>query len=252
MKTDSKEIVSSLEQYGFSENEALVYLFLLKKIEASAFEIAKATEIPRTTVYLTLESLKKQGFISQLRKNNVAYFTPESEKQLINLLKRKEEVINEIMPQIRAISSRSIDTPTAKLFIGLEGVKSGFEDILETMKTQHIKELCGTSQPNVLKYLPKYFPNWLKARENLGVFTRMILPHDANDYLQSNELREVRFLPEKFPFRCSVSIYGNKMAFFSLQEEDFYCVIIESTAIAEMLRQFFFFTWEMLGKQVTA
>lgn len=248
MKTDSKHIVDSLEQYGFTANEAVVYVFLLKKLEASAFEIAKETEIPRTTVYTILESLKKQGFISQIRKNNVAYFTPESTNQLLHLLKKKEDIVNEIMPQIRAISSRSIDAPTAKLFIGLDGIRTGLEDILETLKAKKIKQIYSTSQPDLFKYLPKYFPNWLKAREDMGVFTKLILPYNAQKYLESNTLREVRYLPDKFPFSCSVTIYGNKVAFFSLREEDPYCVIIESEAIIEMFKQFFLFSWEMLKR----
>ncbi|MFA6158530.1 MAG: helix-turn-helix domain-containing protein [Candidatus Paceibacterota bacterium] len=248
MKTDNKEIIDSLELYGFSPNEATVYVFLLKKIESSAFEIAKESGIPRTTVYTTLESLKRQGFVSRLRKNNVAYFTPESPNRLIGLLKKKEEVVNSILPQIRAISSRNVDAPTAKLFVGIDGIKSGLEDILETLKSQKIKQILATSQPDMTKHLPKYFPAWLKSREDIGVFTKLILSHDARGYLFSNELREVRYLPEKFPFDCSVTIYGNKMAFFSLRDDDAYCVIIESRSIADMLSKFFLFSWEMLGK----
>lgn len=249
MKTDNRELIDSLELYGFSGNEAAIYLFLLKTVEATAFQIAKDTGIPRTTVYLTLESLKKQGFISQLRKNNIAYFTPESPNQLLKLLKKKEEVINEIMPQIRALTSRNIDTPTAKLFVGLDGIKISLEDILETLKIEKIKQISATSQPDLLEYLPKYFPMWLKNREELGVFTKLILPYNGRNYLKSNELREVRILPEKFPFTTSVTIYGDKIAFFSLQEDNPYCVILESKSITEMFKQFFSFSWEMLGKK---
>lgn len=247
MKTDSKEVRCLLEQYGFSENEAAIYLFLLRSFEPTVFEIAKETGVPRTTVYATLELLKKQGFISQSRRNNVARFSAESTNQLMNLLKRKEEVVNELMPHIRAIASRHIDAPTAKLFVGLDGVRSGLEDILETLKTRKIQHIYATSQPDLMEYLPKYFPRWLKEREDLGVFTKLILPHAAHGYLVSNELREVRFLPEAFPFDCSVTICGDKCAFFSVRADDVYCVIIESQSIAAMLRQFFLFSWEMLG-----
>lgn len=249
MKTDTKEIQIALETYGFSGNEALVYIFLLKNLEATAFVIAKETGIPRTTVYVTLESLRKQRFISQFKKNNIAYFTPESPSQLIKLLKRKEDIINEIMPQIRAVVSRNIDTPIVKLFIGLDGIKIGLEDILETLKIQKIKQICATSQPDLLEYLPKYFPSWLKSREELGVFTKLILSEKAKDYLLTNKLREVRALPKQFPFSVSVTIYGNKVAFFSLEEADPYCVIVESASITEMFRQFFLFSWEILGSK---
>ncbi len=248
MKNNSKQVEQALKQYGFTENEAAVYVALLKSLESTAFEVAKSTEIPRATVYLILESLKKQGFISQFRKNNVAYFTPESPNHLLNLLKKKEDVVNEIMPQIRALAGRRIDTPVAKLYVGIEGVKTGFEDILETLKEQKIKQILATSQPEMEEYLPKYFPEWLKRREDLGVFTKLILPATAQNYLQTNTLREVRYLPEKFPFDCAVTIYGSKIAFFSIKGDEPYCVVIESASIAEMFTQFFSFSWEMLGK----
>ncbi len=248
MKNDSKPVEQALKQYGLTENESAVYVTLLKKLEATAFEVAKSTEIPRATVYLTLESLKKQGFISQIRKNNVAYFTPESPNQLLHLLKKKEEIVNGVMPQIRALAGRQVDTPVAKLYVGIEGIKIGFEDILETIKGQKIKQILATSQPEMVEYLPKYFPDWLKRREDLGVFTKLILPASAHDYLQSNSLREVRYLPEKFPFDCAVTIYGNKIAFFSIKADEPYCVVVESASIAEMFTQFFSFSWEMLGK----
>ena len=248
MKTDSKEVVRLLEQYGFSENEAAVYVFLLGSFEPTAFEVSKATDIPRTTVYVTLESLKKQGFVSQTRRNNIARFSAESTNRLMQLLKQKEEVVNELMPYIRALASRHVDAPTAKLFIGLEGVRAGLDDIIETLKSRKIREIHATSQPELMEYLPKYFPRFLQAREELGVFTKLILPYAARAYLPANELREVRILPEGFPFDCSVTIYADKCAFFSARESDSYCVIIESISITDMVRQFFLFTWEMLGR----
>ncbi len=249
MKTDSNGIAASLEYYGLSKNEAYIYLFLLRATEASAFVVARETGIPRTTAYATLEALKKQGFISQFKKNNIAHFTPESPNRLLTLLKRKEEIVNEIMPHIRSLAFRTIDSPIVKLYTGLDGIKAGLGDVLETLKATKYKQLLATSQPELIKYLPKYFPNWLKARESLGVFTKLILPHSAHDYLDSNALREVRYLPARFPFTCSVDIYANKIVFFSISDADPYCVIIESQAITEMFRQFFLFSWEMLGRQ---
>jgi sugar-specific transcriptional regulator TrmB len=246
MKTDSKEILASLEEYGLSRNEASIYIFLLKKLEATAFEVAKETTIPRTTVYATLESLKKQGFISQFKRNNVAYFTPESPSRLVRLLKDKEEIINSVMPQIQAIASRQTNSPVTKLYVGIDGIKHGLEDILETLKKHKIKQIYATSQADLLKFLPKYFPDWLKRREELGVFTKLILPSTASNYLKTNELREVRYLPEKFPFTTSVTMYGNKMAFFSLEGDDPYCVIVESASITGLFSQFFLFSWETL------
>lgn len=242
------ELKQALEQYGFTKNETLIYLYLLKHLEATAFTIAKSTGIPRSTVYITLEGMRKQGFISSFRKNNVAYYTAESPNRLLHTLKQKEDIIESVMPQILAMTSQNIDAPVAKLFTGITGIKIGLEDILETLKKKKIKQICATSQPDLLKYLPKFFPNWLKQREEIGVFTRLILPASAKEYLKSNELREVRYLDKKFPFTCSVTIYGDKVAFFSFQATEPYCMIIKSLAVSEMFTQFFLFAWEMLDQ----
>lgn len=248
MKIDSKDIISALERYGFLQNEAVVYVYLIKQLEAKAFDISKQTGVPRTTVYKILESLKKQGIISEFKKNNIAYFTPENPNQLMRALKDKEEIMDSIMPQIQAMASRQTDSPVTKLYVGIDGIKQGLEDILETLKKHKIKQIYATSQTDLLIFLPKYFPDWLKRREDQGVFTKLILPSTSQSYLKTNELREVRYLPEKFPFTSSVTMYGNKLAFFSLEGDEPYCVIVESASIAGLFVQFFLFTWEMLER----
>lgn len=248
---DTMEIKQALEQYGFSKNETLIYIHLLKNMEATAFEIAQATNIPRSTVYITLESLKKQGFVSQFRKNNVAYFALESPNRLVGKLKQRQEIIEGVMPEIRAMAFDKMDKPIATLHTGVIGIKFGLEDILETIKEKKLKEILATSQPVTLKFFPKYFPNWLKQREDLGVFTKLILPATAKQYLTSNELREVRFLDKKFPFDSSFCIYADKIIFFSFFENEPYCIIIQSKSVVEMFTQFFMFSWEILGSSST-
>jgi len=240
------EIRQALEHYGFTKNETLIYIYLLKNIEATAFEIAKKTGIPRSTVYITLESLKKQGFLSQFRKNKVAYFALESPNRLVGRLKQRQEIIESVMPEIRAMAFDKMDKPITTLHTGISGIKFGLEDILETIKEKKLKEIFATSQPVTLKFFPKYFPNWLKQREDLGVFTKLILPATAKQYLTSNKLREVRFLNKKFPFDGSLCIYADKIIFFSFFENEPYCIIIQSKSVTDMFSQFFLFSWEML------
>lgn len=73
-----KNVINSLVSYGLTSNEASIYVCLLRKLEASVFEIAKETGISRATVYITLEKMKELKLVSLLRKNNVQYFTPEN------------------------------------------------------------------------------------------------------------------------------------------------------------------------------
>lgn len=53
----------SLEEFGLSRYEALVYVALLSEGEVSAAELSYASGVPRTKVYPTLHRLEKKGLV---------------------------------------------------------------------------------------------------------------------------------------------------------------------------------------------
>ena len=59
----AKRTQEVLEQFGLSSNEARVYQSALQLGETSPFGIAKATGIPRTTVYAVLTDLALKGLV---------------------------------------------------------------------------------------------------------------------------------------------------------------------------------------------
>ncbi len=247
-------IQGTLKKYGFSEHETAVYTCLLKQVEATAFKLAKETSIPRATTYRVLDALKNMNLVSSWRKNNVAYYTAESPKRLIKILDEKREMIQEILPEILNMRNTDSFIPAAKIYEGTEGMKIVWDDILDTAEAQHLKVIHAISHPGILEYLPKYFPGWLKRREKLGVFSYLITSESKvlNDFIMlNNHFRETRLLPSTSPIKGTIDIYGNKIAFFSLKDKQIYSIILESPTIAEMLRQFFVSTWQLLEKPKT-
>jgi hypothetical protein len=72
---------------------------------------------------------------------------------------------------------------------------------------------------------------------------------DLLEIFKSDEGREMRFMPKDFPFDCSLELYGNKLAMFSFKDGEVYSMIIESESVTTLFRQFFLFTWSMLGEK---
>lgn len=245
-----KNLINSLISYGLTENEAVIYVCLLQKLEASVFEIAKETSIPRATVYITLEKMKKSLLVSSLRKNNVLYYTPESTSRLKKILEDKQKTLEEVLPQLNALINTDTNKPNTRIYIGHDGVKIVLEDILETMRNEKLHTLLAASRSDIVHYFPKYFPEWLKRREGLSIRTKLIIPEKerVDHVFDPNELRETRFLPTEFLFDATVEIYGNKLAFFSLRDGEVYSIIVESRPIADMFKQFFLFAWEHANK----
>ncbi|MFA5945757.1 MAG: helix-turn-helix domain-containing protein [Patescibacteria group bacterium] len=240
--------VSSLTKVGLSQNEAKIYLCLLKIIEGTAFQIAKRADIPRTTVYASLESLKAQGLVTSFRKNNVFYFTAENPKQILTILRHKQEIMNELLPSLQALSVGTDIQPSVKMFTGTQGLKLAFEDILETLKSTGEKVLYAAAYPDVMDALPKYYHEWVKRREKLDVTTKMILPESARDRTNFYEghNRQVRFMPEPYLFQCAMDIYAHKIVYFATKEGQTYSIILESPIIADAFLQFFLFAFDHL------
>lgn len=240
--------VTSLTRLGLSANEAKIYVCLLKILEGTVFEIAKRADIPRTTTYTALESLKAQGLVTGFRKNNVQYFTPENPKQILTILKHKEEIMHELLPSLQALSIGTDIQPSVKMFTGTQGMKLAFEDILETLEKSEQRVLYAAAFPDVMDLLPKYYHNWVKRREELGVTTKMILPELARERKNFYEghNREVRFMPEPYLYQCAMDIYGNKIVYFSMREGTIYSIILESPTIADAFLKFFLFAFDHL------
>jgi len=241
------QLTSALSQYGLSINEAKSYEFLLKKIEATAYEVAQKVKVPRTTIYKALESLKDKGFVVSFKKNGKLHFTPENPNQFYKKLKRKQEIIDSIMPEMRALIESPDIKPVIKLYEGKEGLKKVWDDILETAKREKIKRLYAISHPTIYELLPKYFPEWVKKRVALGISVQIILPDiESARSLDNKELRIQKYLPKKHPYQSTVDIYGDKIAFFSLKKKEVNSIILESPTLAEMFRSFFLTMWELL------
>jgi sugar-specific transcriptional regulator TrmB len=241
-----------LNKYGFPENEVKIYLALLKHSDISAFHLANETKLPRTSVYHILDTLINQGLVTSWKKNNVHYYTAESPNRLIKVLDDKKELIKSILPEMLGMKDADELNPKTRLYTGAEGMKIVWEDILETLESTGSKEIHAVTYTGMFHLLPKYFPQWLKRREKLGIKTYAIaadIEENKVPGMRTDNFRETRLLPPGPSLKGTIDIYANKIAFFSVKEKEIYSIIIESNSMSEMLRQFFLSTWELLGEK---
>src|SRR3990167_4039585 len=95
--------IEQLKKFGLSEKEAKVYLACLNLGDSLASDISLKSNLPRTLVYDLLERLIDLGLISYVVKNNKKYFRAADPKELIRILKEKQEAINKVMPQLEKL-----------------------------------------------------------------------------------------------------------------------------------------------------
>jgi hypothetical protein len=194
--------------------------------------------------------MRRQGLVTQFRKNKVLHYSPTSPNILRTILTEKEKILQEILPSLHELSSQVIVKPKVELYTGKEGIKILLEDILYTCKKNAVHEIYAAAHPELLDAVPVFFQEWVKRRAENKIFVHLIIPSSMKHRTEyySGHLRETRFLPANFPFQCTMDIYGNKLGFFSLKDGEIYTVIIESPTISDLFKQFFLFTWNTLKR----
>lgn len=246
-------IETALKKYGFDEREVEIYLYLLRNLEATAFAISRDTGIPKTTVYYSLEKMRKNDFISMWRKNNIKYYSLESPNQLLYRLRDKEETIKLVMPQIRALTNETKHRPIVRLYTGQTGVKSALDEVLEDFKSGDVTEVLQFIPEGIFEKLPTYFPKWIEMREKMKIRTKVIAPIINNksrfsQFYKNTENKDLRFLKDDLPFDGWVHMYNNKIVSVTIEGEEIYSIIVESYATTKMFTRFFEFTFNSLPR----
>ena len=81
----TESLLPDFKRLGFTDYEAKIYMQLLAESPATAYEIAKATGVPRPNTYNALESLTKRGAVQPISENPARYVAAPPDRHLSNL-----------------------------------------------------------------------------------------------------------------------------------------------------------------------
>lgn len=257
-------MLEQLKKIGISENEAKVYMALLDLGSATAQDISKKAGIPRPTVYVQLEDLKKIGLASTFEKEPTrkggatkTMFRAESPEHLVRFVahqkaavSEKEELLKVMLPDLGKYFENAGERPKVRFFEGIEGLKTmQAETVKQFPKLKEILNI--TSLDAVFGIFPTLTEDYSSLRIKHGVHSRIIYSTKKAPFLKNTDqkmLRRSRFIPpEKFPYINDLGIIGNSVEFSVLKEKPF-GIIIENEDIAESMRSFFNLAWEAAEK----
>jgi sugar-specific transcriptional regulator TrmB len=248
--SSSNNIEEALKQYGLDTEQIAIYLYLIQHGDDTPFNISKGTTIPRTTVYRILEELRNIGIVSLFKKNNVAYYSPESARRLVQRLKEKEAAVTNVLPAIESLFQTSGNVPHVKMYVGQNGARAGLDVLYETIEKRGFRDMYTYAHPDLSKHLPKYLSTLIERRKKLKIKVKLIAPSSARgpelEHYQPDEWREMRYMPENFPFHGTMIMSGTIAVCFSLKDNQLHTIVLESESIVTMFKQFFLYTWETL------
>jgi HTH-type transcriptional regulator, sugar sensing transcriptional regulator len=239
-----------LEQIGFHEKEARVYLACLQLGQDTAYHIAQKCALKRATVYFTLNLLVERGLVSIWKTKKATLWRAANPKKLFTQIKRKEEALTEIFPLLQSIYNFDEEKPNIQVFEGKEGLRQLYLEAIEFLKKG--KELLAYGDVSHIDTMLEDLTAFLlKELKNKRYRVREILNTKENNSNYVKTVRKnknpnhiIRFAGDNLFFSENDNIiFGNKLVIFSTQNRIF-ATVIESKSIADSYRSLFELAWK--------
>lgn len=239
------DLEKTLKNYGLTEKQAKIYLACLELGSASVVKISQKASLARSTTYEVLESLKGQGLVSTFQKKKVQYFSVEEPQKVVSLAKEKAELLEQALPQFRAMYGQGKTQPTVRFYQGKQGMKLILDEMLN-----EAKEISAFSSADDLFSTLESFPEFVKKRLKQKIPAKVILRDSIKarerQKLGQQELREVRIIPADYDYHGMTFIWGKKIAMFSF-EKDLVALVIESEELNKVQKAMFDIIWQGLS-----
>ncbi len=221
---------------GLNRKESQIYLANLRIGYSLVQDIAKNAKMNRTSAYDLLDSLEKKGFVSHTISSGKKYYQATNPQNLFNLLKEKESLVKQALPELNAIKeSVTKKPPNIEVYMGKNGLKTIFEDILQNSKYFD----CIASKKHLFELFKFYFPHFVKRRVKQRIKVRII----------SNEQPYDKKAPYKLinnNLKTATWLYNNKIAMVSLEEKQPIGIIIDEKNFFDTQKLMFDLLWENL------
>lgn len=243
-----------LKDLGLGELEIKFYLASLIHGSASIGELAKKTNIDRSTAYFIADELKNKGFIEEdFKKYKKQIFVKEPNHLLAEIKKNREKFseyekdVVDLMPQLAAGYTKGDFKPVLRFYKGPEG----FNEIRNDILTSKISEILLYSNQKASEkvFSHKDTREFIKKRmeNHIKIKVIAISQPEAKQLFENDkkELRVSKLLPKGVEFSAETYIYGDKVAMLDHTTE-FIGFIVKSREFAHAQRIIFQTLWNSL------
>lgn len=234
--------IEILTKIGLTEQEALVYLSLLKSGLSPASKIAKDADIKRTTIYPTLKSIIKKGGATLHFKGSQRFYLAKNPQRLAEVFKHRVKTFEDIIPTLEILKSNNLDGGGLMFIESIDELKNFYEEILIDYKNKSYRIMGNT---NIWEGIDSnYFINFRKRRAGANIKTKILLSSDSLDINPKDEklLRDFKYLPEKFKFKSTMDIFDDKVLIINPTGTSL-AVVIALPTMTDIFKSMFDMLW---------
>ncbi len=221
-----------LEQYGLSEKQAAIYLATLELGRAPVLRIANKAAVKRPTAYVVLNELLQMGLVEIIPRGSTKFYQAIDPKALLERLQRKTQLLEQSLPELRALLNTTQGKPKVRFYEGKQGIYGLYEN--EILQQSELFSLVNLHEFAKI-FSEKEMLALLDRMQDSNIETKELIDSSAEArwYLKEKNKRKLgdtKILPKKFQFDVDFLVYGNTVVTVSLK--NLVAVVIEDVAIS--------------------
>ncbi len=239
---------TALRELGLSDQEAAVYISLLRSGGTIASTVAKDIGIKRTTVYAILKAMAQKGFVTQYYRKNKQLFYAERPERVAHYFEKKVSSFIDIIPALESIEKKDIQIAGLRFIQTMNELKQFYDGILGEYKN---KQYCAIGSTVAWQGLePEFFTSFRKERAAAHIKTKILITEESRKINPDDPtlLREVCYLPEKYQFKSTIDIFKDKVLIVS-PELSTLAVVIAIPAMVDVFQGMFDMIWDFNHKK---
>ena len=235
--------IEKLNEIGLKDNEAKVYLSLLKLGQVKSGPLVKETHLHRVLIYDAIDSLIEKGFVSYVIKENIKYFSATEPSRILRYIKEKEKIAEEFVKEAENLVKKHKNNQKIEVFEGQKGLKTALSNMINelTEKDEHYVFASG----NMYNAIGDYYYVYQKEKEKKKIKTHVIydVSFKANKDIIKVTYGLIRHYPLG-PFPTDTWVYKDKVLIVNYTANPCIAILIQSPETAESYKKIFEGYWK--------
>lgn len=256
MSDQSDNNIKLLTPFGLSEQEAKIYLLLVRKGVLSALTISREIHMARTKVYRILDKLLAKNLVTVRLDDMGKKFEVGSYKELEFLVAEKEteaaKLKNDlpmVFNQLAVLAGHGSGESKVLYYTGIEGLKQITWNSLRTKEVLRIFERSSMNEFMDKNYAEKMRERFVENDVHTHQLTNLKHMEAYTKNAEHVKRTEVRHLdPAEMEVVFEMLVYNDVVAIYNFTDEDKFGVEIYNDKLAKMQKQLFDYIWKKAKK----
>lgn len=240
------------ERLGLDEKEMKTFLKILELGAQPISVIAKQVGVPRSSMYVILERLKKMQLIEEFVASGITYVKSISVDEIEDLLKikisetqRNLKMLQEVRPLLQQSENRLSSLPTVVFHQGKRAVMKVYESVI---KKNHFSAFFDPQLVN--EVMPEYcYKVAQMLKQNNGSARELLtFSKESQNYQKAfnSTKHKIKILPKHVSISSDIIISKDVLYMISYGEEDISATEIKNSSVVATQQVMFDQLWQSL------